>query len=311
MLDLRDEPLSRHGYWRIGGPADRLVVVETDAELAEVLPEATLILGSGSNLLPPDEGIRGTVVRLGGRFRELEVLGRGEVRAGAGLPNSVLLQRLGRLGLGGAGMLAGVPGTVGGAVAMNAGTALGEIADVLVAVEGVGPGGPATIARADLAMTYREGGLPEGFVVTAAVLRLSSEGVAEEQARVAAHLQRRRETQPLDLPSCGSVFRNPPGDHAGRLVESVGLKGWRSGDAEISRRHANFIVNLGAARAEDVMACILTAWRTVAARTGVRLVPEVRVVGRWPADVWPPGLPPSVPPSVPPGVGSHVMKPPL
>jgi UDP-N-acetylmuramate dehydrogenase len=287
MKELRGEPLARHGYWRVGGPVDLLVIVDTAEELAAVWEPGALVLGNGSNLLAPDTGLRGTVIKLGAGFRDTAVVEEHDgdvlVRVGAGLPNAVLLARLQRLGLGGAGCLAGVPGTVGGAVAMNAGTALGEIADVLVAVEGSG----GSIARADLPMRYREGGLPAGYVVTAAILRLTRRGVEEEQTRVASHLARRKATQPLDLPSCGSVFRNPPGDYAGRLIEAVGLKGFRVGNAQISEMHGNFIVNLGGATASDVMACIRAAWGTVRERTGVELVPEVHVVGDWPEDVWP------------------------
>jgi UDP-N-acetylmuramate dehydrogenase len=290
-----EEPLARHGYWRVGGPIERLVFVEDAAELAAVQAEAPdlVVLGNGSNLLVPDDGLRGTVVRLGGAFRDSRILADdGDavlLHAGAGLLNTVLLARLVRLGLGGAGPLAGVPGTIGGAVAMNAGTALGEVADVLHAIEGIGADGPVTLARVALPMHYREGGLPHGFVVTAAVLRLRRSGFAEEHARIATHLSRRKATQPLDLPSCGSVFRNPPGDHAGRLIEAVGLKGHRVGGAQISERHANFIVNLGDATATDVMACIRAAYDRVRAETGVSLVPEVRVLGRWPAECWPLG----------------------
>lgn len=293
MNTLLEEPLARHGFWRVGGPIERLLLVDTADELAAAIAAdpSLHILGNGSNLLIPDVGLRGTVVKLGGTFRDSGVLDDdGDVvryRAGAGLLNVALLARVARLGLGGLGPLAGVPGTVGGAVAMNAGTALGEVADVLIAIDGVDRDGPRTIPRAELPMVYREGGLPPGFVVTSAVFELQRNGFAEEQARIAHHLSRRRATQPLDLPSCGSVFRNPPGDHAGRLIEAVGLKGHRVGGASISEVHANFIVNLGGATATDVMTCIRTAWSTVREQMGVTLVPEVHVLGEWPAGVWP------------------------
>jgi UDP-N-acetylmuramate dehydrogenase len=299
-----DEPLSRRAWWRVGGPVDRFVVADDVLELAEELRREApaLLLGNGSNLLAPDEGLRGTVIKLGGAFRESEVLGSVldrhgraavRVRAGAGLPNTVLLSRLQTLRLGGAGSLAGVPGTIGGAVAMNAGTALGEIEAVLHAVEGVDSSGQTrTIPRAELAMRYREGGLPPGFIVTAALLDLSGDVYEEEQRAIASHLARRRATQPLDLPSCGSTFRNPPGDTAGRLIEAAGLKGHRVGGAEVSSKHANFIVNLGNATAMDVMRCICAAWEGVRAHAGVTLTPEVHVVGRWNPALWPlPGVP--------------------
>ncbi len=295
-MDIRHgEPLARHAWWRVGGPVDRLVVIDTPAELDaewQAHGPPALVLGNGSNLLAPDAGLRGTVLKLGAGFRETSIVdehdGRVRVRVGAGLPNAVLLARLAKLGVGGAGCLAGVPGTVGGAVAMNAGTALGEIEARLVAVEGVdATGRHITLTRDSLPMGYREGGVPDGVLLTAAILDLSRAGFEAEQAAIAHHLSRRKATQPLDLPSCGSTFRNPPGDHAGRLVEAAGLKGHRVGGAEISTRHANFIVNLGGATATDVMACIRDAWEGVRAHAGVSLVPEVHVVGVWPAGTWP------------------------
>lgn len=294
MQILPNEPLSRQGYWRVGGPLERLVVVEDAAELAAALamPGPHHVLGRGSNLLVPDAGLPGTTIRLGRGFGAHAVVGPGRrdgtvhVRIGAGAANVQVLATVGAR-FAGLGPLAGVPGSIGGAVAMNAGTALGEIERVLVAVEGVGPDGPRTIPREGLPMRYREGGLPEGFVVTAAVFELATSGVAEEQAAIRHHLDRRKATQPLDLPSCGSVFRNPPGDHAGRLIEACGLKGRRVGAAEISERHANFIVNRGGATAGDVMGCIRLAWETVLAETGVRLTPEVHVLGEWDPAVWP------------------------
>ena len=285
MQRFSGERLSKHGYWRVGGPMEDFALVESVPELVELYPQIRWILGNGSNLLAPDQGLAGLTVRLA--LKETEWLPGDRLRAGAGLLNTVLLSRVLRQGLCGLAPLAGVPGTVGGAVAMNAGTALGEIAEVLEAVEGVDARGFRTLSRAELPMHYREGGLPEGFVVTAAIFRLRREGAEEERQKVNHHLQRRMATQPLDMPSCGSVFRNPPGDHAGRLIESVGLKGWRSGGACLSERHANFIVNEGDATATDVMHCIRTAWERVRDQAGVTLVPEVRVLGDWPAELWP------------------------
>ncbi len=322
MQVLRDEPLARHAWWRVGGPVDRYVLVDTPEELATELRAngaPLLVLGNGSNLLVPDAGLRGTVLKLGSGFATTEVLGALDdttpaggvagggspppqetpthdraarrltrVRVGAGLANTVLLARLGKLGLGGAGCLAGVPGTVGGSIAMNAGTVLGEIECVLENVEGVDRNGEfRVIERNALPMVYREGGLPHGFLVTHATLRLSPEGVAEEAAAIRHHLDRRKATQPLHLPSCGSTFRNPPGTAAGALIEAAGLKGHRVGGAQISEKHANFIVNLGEATASDVMGCIRAAWEGVRAHAGVTMVPEVHVVGDWDAGVWP------------------------
>lgn len=296
MIVSLAEPLARHGFWRVGGPMDRFVVVEAPEELEEELRRdgPLWVLGNGSNLLAPDRGLRGTTLRLGPAFRAVEVReelgdGRVRVRLGAGAHNAAVLARVAKLGLAGLGALAGVPGTVGGAVAMNAGTTLGEVGEVLLAVEGLDRDGRRRrIERAELPVAYREGGLPQGFLVTHAEVALRPDPARAEAAHIEAHLARRKATQPLDLPSCGSVFRNPPGDHAGRLVESVGLKGHRIGGAAISERHANFIVNLGEATSADVAACIRLAWRRVFEATGVRLVPEVHVIGDWEEDEWPP-----------------------
>lgn len=299
------------GYWKVGGPIERFETVADAQRLASLVREAgqirgqesgsgLFVLGNGSNLLVSDSGLPGTTIRLAGEFKAAEVLEvRGDdvhLRVGAGLLNAVLLNRyLGKLS--GLAPLVGVPGTMGGAVAMNAGTALGEIGDVLLRVEGVdNTGALRVIERADLAVRYREGGLPAGFVVTAAVLRLCTLGANEERTRAHQHLLRRKATQPLDLPSCGSVFRNPPPIEgcpvraAGQLIEAVGLKGWRCGGAQISEKHANFIVNLGNAKATDVMMCIQQAYRTVSEQTAIRLTPEVHVLGRWEKNLWP--LPP-------------------
>jgi UDP-N-acetylmuramate dehydrogenase len=159
---------------------------------------------------------------------------------------------------------------------------------VLESVEGFDRNGEfRVIERPALPMRYREGGLPHGFLVTHATLRLSPDGVAEEAAAIRHHLDRRKATQPLHLPSCGSTFRNPPGAAAGALIEAAGLKGYRVGGAQISEKHANFIVNLGEATASDVMGCIRAAWEGVRAHAGVTMVPEVHVVGDWDTGVWP------------------------
>ncbi len=285
------------GYWRVGGPMERFLCPATPDDLRVALLDARergrgfFVLGRGSNLLVPDEGLSGTTVQLGGEFCTIrEVDGNAEtvdLRVGAGVWNDVLLKRqLGKLS--GLGALAGVPGTMGGAIAMNAGTALGEIDKVVTRVEGLDAEGRAcTIERRDLPMRYREGGLPVGFVVTAAVLRLSRAGADDEARRVEAHKAHRKATQPLNQPSCGSVFRNPPGDSAGRLIQDAGLKGWRSGNAQISEKHANFIVNLGGAQANDVLCCIRTAMQAVWARSRVLLSPEVHIVGTWDEKLWP------------------------
>lgn len=298
MAPRVDQLMSRTGYWRIGGPADVYVDAHSVADLAVVmgLDVPCTVVGNGSNLLVADAGIRGVTVRLLGELRDTQVeeeAGGPCVRVGGGLLNGVLLRRLDEQGLYGLEALAGVPGSVGGAIRMNAGTSLGEIGARVVAVDALLPGGQwRRLTAAELDFSYRHCALPPGAIIVSALLRAERDpaGLNDARARTAAHLERRRATQPLDQPSCGSVFRNPPGDAAGRLIEAAGLKGERRGGARISDRHANFIVNEGGATAADVYGLLLLARQRVHAATGVVLEPEVHAVGDWPAGSWP--LPP-------------------
>ena len=279
------EPIARHGFWRIGGPADFLVEVPDTPTLARVraLGAPILVLGKGSNLLVSDAGVRGITVVLGGAFRS-SVVSNGLVEAGAGLPNTVLLQRLQKAELGGLAPLAGVPGTIGGAIRMNAGTRLGEISERVHSVELLlADGRIERVDAASLHFSYRTARLPADAIVTRAWFRVSDQGVDAERAAIAEHLAYRKATQPLELPSCGSVFKNPPGDSAGRLVEAAGLKGTVAGGAQISEMHANFIVNRGDASAADVVSLVRLARDTVKERFGVALEPEVHTAGDWPS----------------------------
>ena len=286
-----DEPMARRGYWRIGGPADVWVEVDRVDALAAImaLGVPVTVVGNGSNLLVADAGIRGITVKLTGEFRDATLSPDGAL-VGAGMMNTVLLARLKRAGLGGAAALAGVPGTVGGAVRMNAGTSLGEIGDRVRAVDVVMPGGATLQLETEhLAFAYRWAQLPPGSVVARVHMALLCDpaDVAAEQDAIAHHLARRKATQPLDQPSCGSVFRNPPGDAAGRLIDQAGLKGTRRGGAQISDKHANFIVNTGDASALDCWWLVKHARDVVLERFGVRLEPEVHAVGDWPDGHWP------------------------
>jgi UDP-N-acetylmuramate dehydrogenase len=292
-IDARfDEPLSRHGFYRLGGPAEAFAVIETEAALSRLMSTGlpVTVIGNGSNLLVSDAGVRGVVVRLKGDFLASTVRDDASVVAGGGLLNTVLLRRLDRVDLGGLGCLAGVPGTIGGAVRMNAGWSVGELADRLIDVDIILPGGAlTTLPAAALEFSYRRAaGLPAGAVVSRARLSLlSGTSADEERATVQRYLARRKATQPLDRPSCGSVFKNPPGDYAGRLIEASGLKGASSGGAQISERHANFIVNHGTATAQDVYDLIRLARRTVWREHAVLLVPEVHAIGAWSEGAWP------------------------
>lgn len=293
----RDVPLARRGWWRVGGPADLWAEPADAAELQACMTIAARhdlpvsVLGNGSNLLVADAGIRGLTLKLMGRLRDSAVEGPAHAPvlvAGGGLMNTVLLNRLDKAGLHGLGCLAGVPGTLGGAIRMNAGTHLGEIGDRVVSVELVLPGGQLRqVPAADLGFRYRRADLPDGAVVSRAWIRVSREGLEAARAAVRHHLERRKATQPLDQPSCGSTFKNPPGDAAGRLIDAVGLKGHRIGGACISEKHANFFLNTGGATAAELRALILHARDTVYRHTGVVLEPEVHAVGDWPPGSWP------------------------
>jgi UDP-N-acetylmuramate dehydrogenase len=299
-----DESLARHTSFRIGGPADLLVVPDTVDELAHVLRTAAAagvrvaLLGGGSNMLIGDGGVRGIIVKLGRGFSQIQWLEEEEQeearRESAGPPRvtiragaAVHLGRLARAavsrGLAGLEYAEGIPGTVGGALFMNAGAYGGEVAHVVEAVEGLDPvtGERREIEGSALAFRYRRTELPHGFVVTAARFRLRREGrecAAERMDEVRRH---RVASQPQGRANAGSIFKNPPGDHAGRLIDAAGLKGTRAGRARISERHGNFIVNEGGARAVDVKALMDLAQRVVWERSGVWLEPEVQLVGSW------------------------------
>lgn len=281
-----DAPLARRTWWRVGGPADVWVTIETEAQLIALQRAASatntpvFVLGNGSNILVSDAGERGIVAELAGELAQVEVSPDGTVSVGAGMKLVVLLARARKHGWTGFEAFAGIPGTVGGAVVMNAGSQLGETKDALVSVDLVRADGTVeTWTRAQLEMSYRTCHLPKGAIVARAHLRPTGGDAAESETKVADFLAKRKATQPLDLPSCGSTFRNPPGDTAGRLIEAAGLKGYQVGGAQVSLKHANFVVNLGEATAVDIRAVIEHVAKTVLERFGVSLEREVHYVG--------------------------------
>jgi len=285
------EPLARHTSLRIGGPADLLALPDTPDELGGLLRAAkthgvrVTLLGGGSNLLVADGGIPGIVVKLGRGFAHLswkERAGGCEVRAGAAVRFARLARAAVARGLSGLEYAEGIPGTVGGALFMNAGAYGGEVAAAVAAVDGVTAEGELLALAGDaLAFCYRRAELAPGFVVTAVRFRLQRDGAAVVRERMEDARSRRTAAQPHGQANAGSIFKNPPGDHAGRLIELAGLKGARAGRARISERHANFIVNEGGACAVDVKALMDLAQRVVWEQSGVWLEPEVRLLGSW------------------------------
>lgn len=284
------EPMSRHTSWRTGGPADRAFfpadLDDLRAFLAGVARDEPIeMVGLGSNLLVRDGGIRGTVVFTHGALARIALHDGGRVYAEAGVASPKVSRFAATHGLEGAEFLAGIPGTVGGALAMNAGCYGAETWERVERVLVIDRAGR-LVERvpADYRLGYRHcerapapGRGEEWFA--AAWFRFTPGDGDAARARVRQFLSRRIATQPLGQPNAGSVFRNPPGDHAARLIEHCGLKGRRVGGAEVSRKHANFIVTEGGARAMDVERLIEQVRATVLARCGVLLEPEVRVVG--------------------------------
>jgi UDP-N-acetylmuramate dehydrogenase len=286
---LRDAPLAPRTAVRVGGPADLLVRPADPDSLAALLRAVRdlsvplHVLGGGANTLFADAGFRGVVLRVPHDFP-------GESSAGttlvlcAGAPTTRLWSRGHALGLVGMEFVAGIPGTLGGCVAMNAGTRIGEMKDVVTRVELATADGAGFVDGSALAFGYRKATIPAGAVVTRLECRLEAgdaASLAESERLMQEDRDRRRRTQPYDKPTFGSTFTNPPGDHAGRLIEAVGLKGHRIGNAVLSPVHANFVSNLGGATASDVLALMRLARARVMERFGVDLETEVRLVGEF------------------------------
>ena len=282
---LEREPLAGHTTFAVGGPADYFAVAESAAELSDLLDAAAgagipaIVLGEGSNVLVGDEGVRGLVIQ--NRGARVEALPESRLRAESGILMGKLAQWTAEQGLAGLEFGVGIPGTLGGSVFGNAGCFGVEIKDVLVEAEVWNRGGCSTYSNADLEFRYRGSELQTArgtAVVLEAVLHGTADKPEAIRRRMTEFSRRRRESQPAER-SAGSIFRNPPGDHAGRLVEEAGLKGAENGDAQISELHANFIVNRGNATAAQIAALIDRARAAVAARTGVRLETEIRFIG--------------------------------
>jgi UDP-N-acetylmuramate dehydrogenase len=279
-----DEPLSRHTAWGIGGPAKRFYRPAGLADLAEFLKslpgdEPIFWLGLGSNVLVRDRGIEGTVIATD-TLDAIEQIEGMCVRVQAGVACPKVAKFCAARRLSGSEFFAGIPGSVGGALAMNAGAFGGETWDLVESVQTIARDGSLHERTAnEYAINYRnvEGPGEEWFA--AVVLRLTRDEDSTAAVRIKELLRRRAESQPMGTRNCGSVFRNPPGDYAARLIEASGLKGERIGNAVVSEKHANFIINTGGASADDVESLIARIAKRVATDSGVHLVREVRIVG--------------------------------
>lgn len=282
-----NEPMRRYTSWRVGGPADRLYIpggLEDLMTFLQSLPpgEPVHFVGLGSNLLVRDGGVRGAVVLMHDALTEMRFEGE-TVYAEAGVSCAKLAKFAARQHLHGAEFLAGIPGTVGGALAMNAGCHGAETWDVAVRALTIDRHGVMRErSQVDMEIGYRHVILPgeEWFVAAWFKLHAGAASVAEE--KIKSLLARRLATQPLNWPNAGSVFRNPEGDFAARLIESCGLKGYSIGGAQVSEKHANFIINTGTATAADIECLITHVQQTVLQRTGVELQREVRIIGEGP-----------------------------
>ncbi len=276
-----DEPMSPKTSMRVGGSAAAFASVSNAKDLVALLQLCSVeriawtVLGLGSNVVVRDQGFAGVIIRLVGDFTRITV-DANIIRAGGAAPMVSLCREAAKAGLEGAEALVGIPGTVGGAIRMNAGTKV-EIGELVRSVEVVVAGeNVQTLTLPEF--TYRSSTLDRAAVVCFAELELHAGDKAAVQARLRDYIERRNATQPLELPNSGSIFRNPPGDFAARLIETTGCKGLRVGGAEVSTKHANFIVNRGGATCADVVALMARVREAVKRKHGVDLEPEIQIL---------------------------------
>jgi UDP-N-acetylmuramate dehydrogenase len=279
--------MKRYTSFRIGGLCELMVFPEDTEELAKVVDLCEkaelpwMILGRGSNLLVLDNDLEMIVINLQTGLKHIEQTAPGRVRAEAGVNLNRLVKVCQDLGLSGLEWAAGIPGTVGGAIRMNAGAEKKDISMLLKRVEFFrAPKGVFTKSKDELKMGYREFDLPDKTVILAGEFELSPDTPRAIRSRIRSFIKRRRRSQPVSLPSAGSVFKNPPGAFAGKMIEDAGFKGFRLGDAQVSEMHANFIVNRGRAKASQVLELIDMIRDKVRKETGVKLELEIEIVGK-------------------------------
>lgn len=281
---LTSEPMSRHTTWHIGGPVDLFVQPQDRDDLLvalKILEQAQLpwqVIGNGSNMLVGDGGIRGAVIHMA-RLDRFDFSAAPLVTAEGGLRLMTLVREASKLGLGGLEQLAGIPGTLGGAVAMNAGAGEQELGRVVRSVVLAGADGEEQWTAEQLRFAYRSANLPAERVVVAVQLKLVNAEAESLQEEIKQRLAQRRRSQGVGRPNAGSVFKNPPGEQAWKLIDRAGMRGAVVGGARVSERHSNFIVNGGSARAAEVLTLMEQIQDRVFRQSGIRLEPEVRIVG--------------------------------
>lgn len=283
-----NEPLSKHTSFHVGGPCSAMVLVNTSETAAELLSFCyqngieTLIIGNGSNLLCDDEGFDGVVLNVGKCYQNLRLINENEIEVEAGCTLTQLCNFALANDLTGLEFAYGIPGTVGGAVFMNAGAYDGEMRDVVVSAQAVCfDGRIITLSKDEMELSYRSSAFQkQDCIITKAVFGLKKGNRAKIKERMDELMQRRISRQPLDYPSAGSTFKRPPGQFAGKLVEDCGLKGYSIGDAQVSQKHCGFIINKGNATFEDLTALIKYVQDTVLEKTGFFLECEVKIISQ-------------------------------
>ena len=285
---ILDAPMKAYTSFKAGGNAAALVTVETVEELQQVLADVascgmpSMLLGNGSNTLFKDSGYQGVVIKLGESFAHCSHEGGGRVTAGASVLMSVLAKYLLRESLAGFEFASGIPGSLGGAVFMNAGAYGGELKDILVSAKAVSRDGSEVreFTAEELQLSYRHSALEDnGYIAVSAVLQLEPGNPEEIQGKMRELMEKRNSKQPVQYPSAGSTFKRPEGYFAGKLIEDAGLKGVAVGGAQVSVLHSGFVINTGGATATDILDLIRLVQNTVYDKFGVKLEPEVRIIG--------------------------------
>ena len=279
------EPLSKHTSLKIGGPADYFLELRNIEELTNIIEFSQkenldfFILGEGTNVLFSDEGFSGLVIQLKGDFENFSIEGK-QVTAGAGVKLNNLVEKLAKKGLAGLEFASGIPGSVGGAIVTNAGTKMGSIGDVMREIKIFSDGSVKILKKEEIDFSYRHCKLPDKAIVLEVKLGLKNGKKSDIINRIKESLKERKKNQPVSTLNAGCVFRNPETCEAGKLIETAGLKGARVGDAEVSKKHANFIINCGKAKAKDVYNLIEKIRKTVKEKFDIALELELRIVGK-------------------------------